>query len=130
MRYVVMLLLGVFIGAMGTVSVLNALREGNALPRGLMAVLDHRLDQVRTSIEGGQCTDAQRHFEAIHLLAADIETAFLPLSANEALFSQYANDLVTRAGTAASNTAVDCRVLKEQIGSVGDGCKACHRDFK
>lgn len=130
MRYVVMLLLGVFIGAMGTVSVLNALREGNALPRGLMAVLDHRMDQVRTSIASEQCTDAQRNFEAIHLLAADIEPAFLPLPANEALFSQYANDLVKRAAAAASSPAVDCRALKEQVGSVGDGCKACHRDFK
>ena len=130
MRYVVMLLLGVFIGAMGTVSVLNVLREGNALPRGLMAVLDHRMEEVRTIIASEQCSDSQRHFEAIQLLATDIESAFLPLPANEALFSQYANDLVARAGAAASTPALDCRALKEQIGSVGDGCKACHRDFK
>lgn len=130
MRYVILVLLGVFIGAMGTVSVLNALREGNALPRGLMAVMDHHMSQVRTMISTEQCAGEQPHFEMIHLLAADIDPAFLPLPANEALFSQYANDLAKRAGVAGSAAAVDCRMLKEQLGSVVDGCKACHRDFK
>ncbi len=130
MRYVVVLLIGVFVGAMLTVTAVNSLRQSRALPDSVMALMQYHLDEVRSDVVEKRCSDAGAHFNVLLAIAGDIEPAFLPTGGDDILFGRYAEQLRSRLQTAVSTPATECRTLTEQLGDVGDGCQACHRDFK
>lgn len=130
MRYVVILLVGAFVGAMLTVITLNALRQGTAVPNGVMAVMQYHINSIRTDVAAQRCSDAEPHFQTLRALANDIEPVFLPTGSDDVLFARYAGQMRNRLDEALKSGASECRVLTEQLGRVGDGCKACHRDFK
>lgn len=130
MRYVVVLLVGVMIGALATATALNILRQGSEFPKGVMAVMQYHMGQVREQVSAGRCAEAAPHFQTLRALAADIEPAFLPTGLDDALFTRYSEQLRGRLDKVLDAPASECRVLTEQLGQVGDGCKACHRDFK
>jgi hypothetical protein len=131
MRAIAFILLGLLIGAMATVSVLNALRPATAFPKGVMALLQHHLCAAREIAGGPQCsTGMAEHLEAIAVLARDIKPAFLPIGDQEASFVRYADDFRAAAEAARGARFADCKAATEALGTIGDGCKACHRDFK
>jgi hypothetical protein len=131
MKALAWILLGLLIGAFATVSALNALRPATAFPKGVMALLQHHLGSAREQVSAGRC-DAQlaQHVEALAVLSRDIKPAFLPIGEQDELFAQYADQLRAAADTANATALSDCAIATEQLGQVGDGCKACHRDFK
>ncbi len=130
MRYVVVLLIGALIGSMVTMTALNSLRQASAVPDGIMAVMQYELNLVRTDIVAGRCDAAAPHFQTLLGVANAIEPAFLPTGGDDILFKRYAEQLRNRLREALKIDAANCRILTEQLGRVGDGCKACHRDFR
>ncbi len=130
MRYVVVLLIGALIGSMVTMSALNSLRQASAVTDGIMAVMQYQLNLVRTDIGAGRCNAATPHFQTLLGVADAIEPVFLPTGGDDVLFKRYAEQLRNRVDEALKTEAKDCRGLTEQLGRVGDGCKACHRDFR
>jgi hypothetical protein len=130
MRYVIVLLIGALMGAMLTLTAVSTLRQSRALPDSVMALLSHHLDQVRNDVVEQRCTEASAHFNSMLALAGDVEPLFLPSGGDDVLFARYADQLRQRIGDAIQSPATECRTLTEQLGRVGDGCKACHRDFK
>lgn len=131
MKALAWILLGLLIGSVATVSTLNALRPATAYPRGVMALLQHHLGEARSQATAGRC-DAQlaAHVEALAVLSRDIRPAFPPLGEADEHFVRYADQFRSAAETAHGSALADCAVAVEQIGKMGDGCKACHRDYK
>jgi hypothetical protein len=133
MRYVMMILVGIALGAFGTVAVLNALRAGTAFPRGVMAVSGHHMAAMREAVVASPCQPQQmtKHLQALRVLADDIEPAFLPDGMADPTFSRYALDLQTRLDAALARVpAAECKDLSIELGNVNDACKACHRDYR
>jgi hypothetical protein len=133
MRYLLLAVIGIAIGAVGTVMVLNALRSGTAFPRGVMAVSGYHMGQLREAAVATPCRgpEALRHLQALRMLADDIEPAFLPDGMQDPTFSRYASQQRQRLDAALAAVAgADCETLKVELGNVNDGCKACHRDYK
>lgn len=131
MRALAFALLGLLIGAAATVSMMNALRASTAYPNGVMALLSRHMGQARELAAGQNCpARTAEHIEALAVLARDIEPAFLPIGEHEEQFVRYAQDLRTAAEAARSVDLANCAAVKEAVAKIGDGCKACHRDFK
>jgi cytochrome c556 len=133
MRFVLLIPLGIAIGAFGTVAVLNALRTGTAFPRGVMAVSSYHMAGMREAVLASPCQPEQvtRHLRALQILADDIEPAFLPDGMQDATFSRYAAKMRQRLDTAIARMPdADCPALTIELGNVNDGCKACHRDYR
>jgi hypothetical protein len=133
MRIIGLLLLGFVVGAFATVATLNALRQGTAFPRGVMAVKGYHMNKLRDAVTTEPCVPDQagRHLRALRLLADDIEPAFLPAGSSDPVFSRYARQMAGRLDDAlAALPTADCAALRITIGDISDGCKACHRDYK
>ncbi|MGQ0800472.1 MAG: hypothetical protein ACT4NL_10215 [Pseudomarimonas sp.] len=130
MRYVIVLLIGALIGSMLTMITLNSLRQARAVPDGVMAVMGYQMNLLRTDITAERCDAAAPHFQTLLGVAGAIEPVFLPSGGDDVLFKRYAEQLRSRLDEALKVNTTDCRTLTEQVGRVGDGCKACHRDFK
>jgi len=132
MRYVPVLLLGALLGAVFTAMTLNALRQASAVPDGVMAVMQYHQNTLRRLVSEQRCDQAQTqpHFQTLLSVAGDIEPVFVPTGGDDVLFARYASQLHSRLNEALAQPATDCKRLSEQVGRVGDGCAACHRDFK
>ncbi len=130
MRYILVLLVGGLAGALIALSVLNALRPAQAFPRGVMAVMQHHLQGLNADIKAARCDAADPRLQTLARVARDIPPAFLPTGGDDALFRRYSEQLAARIDAALAAPAADCGQLTEQVGQIGDGCKACHRDFK
>jgi cytochrome c556 len=130
MRNLILFLLGVAVGVLGAVNVVNALRQRDAYPRGLMDVMQHHEAMLRQNVRLNRC-DAKTTTAALnHLqeLAKDIESAFDAEGADDAPFREYAQRL--RDTLAASSSAADCPALASSVNKIGAACDACHRQFR
>ena len=58
MRSVVMLLIGLVVGALCSITLLRALSEGNEYPKGVMALMGKHFGALREVADAGQCEAA------------------------------------------------------------------------
>jgi hypothetical protein len=133
MRIIGLILLGFVIGIFATVATLNALRQGTAFPRGVMAVKGYHMNKLRDAVTAEPCAadEAGRHLRTLRVLAADIEPAFLPDGMSDPTFSRYAAQMGERIDNLLEMLpTADCPTLRTAFGDIGDGCKACHRDYR
>jgi hypothetical protein len=128
MRIFVPLLLGILIGAVAAASVLNALRQRDAYPRGLMNVLQHHYARLREDLRDQRCTDAPEHLNALRLLAGEIETAVFADQIADAPFREYLIRL--RDALAAAPSGSECTALAPALSRIGEACEACHRQYR
>jgi cytochrome c556 len=130
MRNLVLFLLGIAIGAIGAASIVNALRQRDAYPRGLMNVMQHHEALLRRAVRLNRC-DAKITAPALgslQELAKDIEAAFDSESTTDAPFREYAQRL--RDTLAATSSAVDCPALASGVTKIGAACDDCHRQYR
>ena len=59
MRQLVLFLIGLFVGAAAAFVAARSLAQRDAWPRGLMAVLQHELGELRRAERAGRCTSAE-----------------------------------------------------------------------
>ncbi len=133
MRVIGLLVLGLLIGVFATAAAMNALRAKTAFPHGVMAVTGYHMGQLRDAATAAPCRAevARPHVDALAMLAADIVPAFLPDGQQDPTFSQYAEQHhATLSRVLEQWPPADCPALTQALGEIGDGCKACHRDYK
>jgi cytochrome c556 len=132
MRMLVMLVLGIAIGAFGTVTALSALRQGTAPNKGAMALTGHHFAGLRRMGDGGRCdADAiATHLRQMRAVANDLESTFLPTGADDDLFRRHSGDYRTALDHALASPPAQCDALARAVREVGARCKACHRDFR
>lgn len=131
MRSVVMLVVGLVIGAVCTTMALRALNQGSEYPQGVMALMGVHLGAVRKAVEAGRCEAGEmaRHAATLRLVAHDIEPAFLA-GGDEPAFAAHAVELRQAAGALEQAAGAGCAALSEAAASVGRSCKACHQEFR
>lgn len=130
MRLLLVLLLGLVVGAIAASMVGNTLRLRHAYTRGVMAVMQHHLATLQRATRSGQCaaSASTTHLRRIAEASADIVPAFA--SINDADFRDHADRLHAAVGQALRQPPADCPALAATIQRLGDTCDACHRIYR
>jgi hypothetical protein len=131
-RYALPFLLGLVVGAIATVMVMRALdARTDKFPGSLMHVQQWHMGQLRGDIDANRCTpnDALPHLQALRLTANDLEAAF-PGLADDQRFTGHATELRARLDAAIAGPPATCEAAGSALAAVGEGCKACHQDFR
>ena len=131
-RYLFLFLLGLVVGWVGAVMGLRALQaRSDPFPDALMNVLAHQAGQLGEAAKANRCTinDTLPRLQTLRSLSSDLESAF-PGLATDARFGDAASGLRATLDQALAAAPADCSQLATVNQAIGDGCKACHRDFK
>jgi hypothetical protein len=131
MRSLILLLIGLVVGAALTLVGINALRKGTAYPNGVMAVMGAQMGALDKALKSNRCaaTDLVPHLQTMRHLGNDLEPAFLPTEDDDR-FIQHASTLRAALDAALAAPPADCAAAGVALERVANGCKACHRDFK
>ncbi len=129
MRSLILLLLGLAVGAVAAASVINALQQRDAYPRGLMNVMQHHFAALRSDVRAGQCAKSPTHVGALTSLRVDIDNAIYADDSPESAFLEYEHRL-DEALAIARNAAADCAALAPAIQKIGAACDACHHQYR
>lgn len=134
-RYLFMLLLGLVIGVVGTVMALRAIDGSKTwqdhYPYATMHLFQAHAAQLGAKVKGNRCsaTDSLPHLQALRTLANDLEPAF-PGLADDARFAEHSAAMRATLDRALASPPLSCEGLGETASSIGESCKACHRDFR
>jgi hypothetical protein len=131
MRWLGLLLLGMALGALATVSAIGAMRQGTPLHKGAMAVTSHQFRDLRGQVEAGRC-DAEvagRRLRLMRDLGADFDAAFLPNGRDE-LFRRHRKRYTAALDAALQSPPTTCAALQAAVRPIGQACRACHDDFR
>ena len=131
-RYLVLLILSLVVGAIATVMAMRALdARKDHFPDSLMEVQGWHMGQLKAAMEQNRCgaTDVLPHLQTLRMLGNDLEPAFPGLRDDER-FRTAAAAMRAAADKAVSAPPLSCQSLAGTMKSLGDSCKACHRDFR
>lgn len=131
MRSLVLFLVGLAVGAMATVILLNAMQRGTSYPDAVMTVMGQQMKAIDRSIKQSRCasTDLTPRLQILRLVANDIEPAFADLH-GEAQFGRYASELRAAADAALMVPPANCAAAAATLSNLDKACDSCHRDFK
>ena len=131
MRSLIVGVIGLLVGALCTLILINTLRQGTAYPNGVMAVMAAQMKGLDQSLKQNRCSaaDLAPRLQTLRYLGNDIEPAFLP-TADDEVFIAHASDLRAALDAALSAPPADCAAARVVVDRVSSGCQACHRDFK
>ena len=131
MKYLALLLVGLFIGALGAVAAISALRQGTPYDDAVMTVMSQQMGALRGMREKNQCKpeEINRRLDLLGAIADETDSAFLPIG-DDAKFSELSKDLRDAVATARMRQPTDCDALGQAMAGIGGTCKACHDIFR
>jgi len=129
MRAALLILLGLVIGIVGTVPVMNALNARNPLPKAVMTTMNYHMHQLTGALKGQRCEAAsmQDSLQHMQVIASDIQAAFP--GAPQAFVDDAAH-LRDALQSAVQAAPADCAALAAAIKPVGKACQSCHQQFR
>lgn len=129
MRVALMILLGLVIGVIGTVNVMNALSARNPMPKAVMDTMDYHVGELKNALKAKQCdaTKVQHHLARMASTASDIVPVF---GIDEKEFTDDASQLQTHLQQAIQAAPANCEALATVLKPVGDTCKSCHQQYR
>lgn len=129
MRTLILILIGLVLGAFGTRMIERTLQMQHAYPRAVMVVMQHHFVSMRNEVKGGKCPAAttQNHLEAMIGIAHEIGPAF---GTGDAHFNNLANRLRQSLQQTVGSTPVDCKGLAAALPVIGGRCDDCHREYR
>lgn len=127
MRYLVVLLVGAFMGAMLAFAAADALSKRAAHARGAMAAMQHHLNRLRDELGAADCSAARAgiRFERLAALAPEIDHAYADRAAEED-FARRAREFQAVLAALVDAPPADCRAADAAWREVSDRCDACH----
>jgi hypothetical protein len=130
-RLVVLFLIGLVVGAAGTLVGINALNRHTPWSKATMAVMGHQMKAIDENVKASRCatTDLLPRLQTLRLVANDIEPAFAD-DIKDPQFNRYAADLRSAADAALAAPPATCKLASETMSSLGKACDNCHRDFR
>ena len=127
MRHLVLLLIGLAVGALATASIVNALRQREAYPRGLMNVLQHHYAALREDVRRNRCAQASSSDLAVlRLLAQEIGSAEYAGKTPDTPFPEYEQ----RLRDALATTPANCGDAHAALERISAACEACHQQYR
>lgn len=131
MRYVALLVIGLFIGSLGAVAAISALSKGTPYHDALMAVMKYQMGALHGISESGTCDTGEvaRRFSFMAAAAAEIDAAFLPVGDDDR-FRELSGNLNEALAQAYASMPATCPAVKQAMDDVGKHCKGCHDVFR
>lgn len=132
MRYLFLFVLGLAVGAIGTVMAMRAIEaRKDHFPGSVMHLFGAHMDMLDANVAANRCaaTDTLPQLQALRTIANDIEPAFGDLR-DDARFSGHASDLRAALDRALASPPLACAGVQAAMKDIGSNCKACHRDFR
>jgi cytochrome c556 len=129
MRALLLVVLGLAIGALGATFAISALRQGTPFHDGVMAVMQHHMGALRANVRANQC-DAKAsaaRFSRMRQEASDLGEAFPGMDAG---FGTAAQRLATALDGAQATQPGTCAALATALKPVADACAACHQQYR
>ena len=132
MKQIVLLLVGVLVGAVGAVIVSNALRARDAYPRGVMDVMQHHYGGLRENLRAQRCDahKSQLALTQMRALSNEIEPAMYPDSTPESAFREFDARLRDALDAGIAAAPADCAALVPIAEKVGKVCEECHQQYR
>lgn len=132
MKQIVLLLLGLFVGAAGAAIAGNALRARNAYPRGAMDVMQHHYGALRESLRSQRCEAGRslRTLTQLRALANEIAPAVYPDATPESAFREFDARLRDALDAGVAAAPVDCAALSPIAERIGRVCDDCHQQYR
>jgi cytochrome c556 len=129
MRVAISILLGLVIGIIGTVSVMNTLHERHPLPHAVMSVMAHHAGALHTAVREQRCDAVQSRQHLTRLLEtqADIGEAFPGM---DQPFLDEATMLRDKTQAALQAAPADCAALAAVIKPIDNVCQSCHQHYR
>jgi cytochrome c556 len=129
MRAALLIVLGLAIGIIGTVFVMNALEDRNPLPHAMMVTMSFHRHQLEQEIKGQHCDAAAsvEQLQSMRMLSKDIPAAF-PGAPQQ--FLDFAHQLHSEIDTATQSAPVDCPALVAALKPVDKVCGDCHHQYR
>ena len=131
-RYLFLLLLGLVLGAIGTVMALRAIEaRKDHFPDALMHVQQWHMGQLKADMEQNRCnaTDVLPHLQALRMTANDLDAAFPDLR-DDQRFKAASTGMRAAMDKVVANPPLTCEGVGAAMGQIGETCKACHQDFR
>ncbi len=130
MRALVLFLVGLAVGAICTVILVNTLNRGTAYPNAVMAVMGQQMKALDRSVKQSRCApaDLTPRLQILRFVANDIEPAFVDMQ--DPQFGRYASDLRASADAALMTPPASCAAARAALSQLGKACDSCHRDYK
>ena len=131
-RYLFVLLIGLVIGAVATVMLMNAWRaRQDPFPDSLMHVMQWHAKQLQDNVQQNRCgaTDTIPHLQSLRAMANNLEPAFQG-DADDERFKQHASMFRAALDDSVAAPPLNCAGVGDVARKIGDGCKACHQDFR
>lgn len=131
MRSLILALIGLAVGIIGTAITMNALNRGTAYPNGVMKVMGAQMSALSRSVKANRCapTDTIPRLQTLRYVANDIEPAFADLQ-EDTQFARYAGDLRAAADAALMTPPASCAATEAVVAKIDQACDSCHRDYK
>lgn len=131
MRAVVLILIGLFIGALGAVAGISALKQGTPYHSAVMTVFGQQMGALRGMREKNACPaqEIEHRLSLLRSIGEELEPAFLPVG-DDAKFIEHAKAFRDALDAAQAHQASNCDALGEAMSGIGGTCKACHDDFR
>ena len=131
-RYLFLLLLGLVLGAIGTVMALRAIEaRKDHFPEALMHVQQWHMGQLKADMEQNRCnaTDVLPHLQALRMTANDLDAAYPDLR-DDQRFKTASAGMRAAMDKIVANPPLTCEGVGAAMGQIGETCKACHQDFR
>ena len=131
MRIIVMFVLAMILGIVGTLVAMNAMNRQTPWSKATMTVIGRQMRGIDQSLKANRCTvaDFQPKLQTLRAVANDIEPAFAE-QVSDPQFNRYAADLRAAADTALANPPASCKAASEALTGLDKACDSCHRDFR
>ena len=131
-RYFFLFLLGLVVGAIGTVMAMRAWdARRDHFAESVMHVQEWHMGQLKADIDQNRCnaTDTLPHLRALRTTGDDLEAAF-PDLADDQRFKHHAAKYRGTLDAALANPPLNCAGVGTALQQVGEACKGCHQDFR
>lgn len=131
MRSIVLLLVGLVVGALCTVIAINALDRGTSHHDAVMTMMAEQMRAMGGSLKANKCaaTDLVPRLQTLRLVANDIEPSFAG-DIDDPQFNRYAAELRAAADSALASPPASCQAASAAMSNLKKGCDSCHREFK
>lgn len=131
-RYLFVLLIGLVIGVVASVMLMNAWKaRQDPFPDSLMNVMQWHAKQLQDNVQQNRCgaTDTIPHLQSLRAMANNLEPAF-PGDADDERFKQHASAFRAALDASIAAPPLNCAGVGDAAKKIGDGCKTCHQDFR
>jgi cytochrome c556 len=132
MRGLVLLMVGVAVGALGAVTAIGSMRHATPLPKALMAVTGHQFETLQRQAKAGRCEPAaiDARLRTLRALGDEVGPALLPTGRDDERFRRALAGYIAALDAALAARPAHCAALQPVLRDIGGRCRQCHADYR